>query len=230
MTIQKFIYPDFDLLDPELDTQEKEAVTDHDQGDNSIEDDYIKLFGALENPDIQTPEPKETKVDIEKISQESYQKGYETAKSEMNELLNNKQIEQEFCQLLTEILTKINIEQNINQELCSKISLIIQSTLKHLYKSIPTNFDALFQEHFLQIIKDGAKSNPITITIHNSRKELVAQIISEHIKDNIARIKLIEDDNLNTDDIKIAYENGIFEYKIDEIAATIDKIISKNLN
>ena len=97
-------------------------------------------------------------------------------------------------------------------------------------KSIPNNFDQLFQENFIPIIQHGISIGNVQIKLHSSQKELAAKIIASHIKDHISKIKLIEDDNLNTDEVKVEYANGIFQYKNDEIFTAVDKIISTNLN
>jgi hypothetical protein len=119
------------------------------------------------------------------------------------------------------------VKNNISQEVCE----VIKTILAQLNKLIPTNFDHLFQENFLPIIQNGILVGDIEIKMHPSRKESIAKIIAEHVKDsNISQIRLLEDDNLSTDDIKIEYANGTFQHKSDEISTAIDKIISNNLN
>jgi hypothetical protein len=229
---QKFIYQDFtDLLPPiaEEPLQLPEEVLPQQEESN----EYVELFSHVDEAgyvnkteEALVPDP----IDIEQVKLEKYEEGYKKAKEELEPLLARKEAEDNFLEKLNAKLDSLNITEEVTGNIAEEIIEIIQAILKPLNKALPTNFEKVFGEHFIPIIQKGISIGNIEIRSHSSKKEIIAKIIAERVKDNISRIKLIEDDNLNTDDIKVDYGNGQFQYKNDEILAAIDKIISTNLN
>jgi hypothetical protein len=232
---RKFIYKDFSDLLP---AQEQDSVVALDSdGQESESNEYADLFKQLdengythEQPSDSTPEEKPIEIDIEQIKLEKYEEGYKKAKEEFEALLAQKEAEDLVFANLTEKLNTLNITEEVTKNIALEVEEIIKTILNQLSKTLPTNFAKLFEENFISIIQHGISLGNIEIRTHSSKKEIAAKIIAEQLKDNISRIKLLEDDNLNTDDIKIDYGNGQFQYKDEEITAAIDRIISSNLN
>jgi flagellar biosynthesis/type III secretory pathway protein FliH len=234
-TITKFIYKDFSEL---VHSEESEQIAEE-EGDSTSEAErqYAELFGNVEDVELvprdhlQNEEEPDIQIDIEQIKKDFYQEGYQKAKEELEPLICAKELEDELRKKIIAQLDVLNLTEELRNNISQEVADVIKTILAQLNKLIPTNFDHLFQENFLPIIQNGILVGDVEIKMHPSKKESIAKIIVEHVKDsNISKIRLLEDDNLSTDDIKIEYANGTFQHKSDEIFAAIDKIISNNLN
>ena len=234
--ITKFVYEDFatfkdedheDVRKPILGKEDTISIQDLEIIENEEGDIDQKVGDVTE---VQEEVKEEVKEELIPESKDKYQEGYDAAKAELDPLLQQKQQDDLIYNQLHQKISAIEINDDFQKEILLQMSEIVKTSLEHLRKTLPTDFESIFQEKLFPVIKKGMKAGVVNINIHPSQKNIVTELIAKNVTENISQIKLLEDDNLNTDDIKVECHNASFEYKSDDIISAIDKMVSKDKN
>ena len=225
--INQAVVEHFDNITNEDEASEQEPATKV-AADKSMQDltENSQDNAEAENT-IQVQENIIPVLDVEQIKEEEYKKGYEAAKQESQAIIDQLKQDNQFIAILSEKINNFAIKDEYAKDLLNQIRDIVNLVAEKLYKELPTNFTNLLTEYISNLIQDNNKIGFIVIKIHPERKKLTEDVLElDKIEESKkAAIKIIEDDNLNTDDCLVEWNNGRWEYKIEQISAEIDKIL-----
>ena len=224
----------------------KEHLAKSSQGDDAQEQDNIinkaveKHFDDITtdgkneiNPEqkleqaVQESEEVIPVLDIAKIKEDEYEKGYKAAKTEDEIIIGNLKSEINLAKNIDNKLSTIEMPTDISDELTNLICQIIHEVANKLYRTLPIKFDKLLSEYLTNLINDNHKVGYIKIKIHPSQLDITNKILELDEMDKTKKelIKIVKDDNLNTDDCEVEWNNGHLEYKIEQIIKEIDTIL-----
>ena len=178
---------------------------------------------------IDEPENDEKELTIDEIKDESYNRGLDDAKANYEKVISELQIENNLSELLREKLSEISSEVNLDLQVAKITSEIISNIAKKIYLILPVDFEQILKSELLQSLKKIYKEGQITLSVNPVKYDFCKNILQVEnlpakLKENI---RVIKDDNIETNDCKVEWENTSLEYNQQQISAEIEKILEQ---
>lgn len=168
-------------------------------------------------------------VNLDDIRKEEYEKAMASAKAMYDPLIEAKDKEKNFSDLLYEKLSSIVPEIDFESQITKISAESISGIAKKLHLILPANFEEIISKGLIDKLKKFYKEGVISLTINPARYEICSDLLQSDsipvkFKDNF---QIIKDEALGLDDCKIQWNDTCLEYNQEQLASEIDKIIEQ---
>lgn len=183
-------------------------------------------------PPIKEEEEKDNihhQVNLEEIKKEEYEKALASAKAMYDPLIEAKEKDKNFSDLLYEKLSSIVPEIDFESQITKVSAESISGIARKLHLILPANFEEILSKGLIEKLKKFYKEGQIILTINPGRYEICSELLQSDsmpakFKDNF---QIVKDDTLGLDDCKIEWSDTCLEYNQEQLASEIDKIIEQ---
>jgi flagellar biosynthesis/type III secretory pathway protein FliH len=191
---------------------------------HSFSEDGQSLDLPLSSPAKAVPCPE---IDIEKIKEESYQRGYKEAESLLTPKLETKVAEDNLHNLLKEKLSATPPSADLGNSMFEIAAGLIAILAKKLHLAVPADFEAIILGEMMPIINKYYKKGKVIARVNPERVDYCNNLfrigeLAERLSENI---ELVPDEGVAKNDCSIEWDAARLEYHQEDLLTEADKIL-----
>lgn len=166
-------------------------------------------------------------IDVEKIKEEAYQKGYKEAESLLSGKLEAKVQNENLNNLLQEKLSSIEPSSDLSNETFEVASGLIAILAKKLHLAVPADFEAIILGEMVPVLNKYHKKGKVIVRVNPERVDYCNNLfrIGELPETLLGDIELVPDEAMLANDCSIDWQDATLEYNQEDLIEEADNIL-----
>lgn len=194
---------------------------------HSFSEDGQMLEEVAPMPKQEVAAPAIPEMDMEKIKEESYQKGYKEAEALFAPKIEAQQADESLHKLLQDKLTAIDSDKDLNSEIFEAGSGLIAILAKKLHLSVPADFEAIILGEMVPVLNKYHKKGKVIVRVNPERVDYCNNLfrIGELPEALLENIELVSDETVAANDCSIDWQDATLEYNQEDLLTEADNIL-----
>ena len=188
-----------------------------------------QILGEVEAPatTMAPVVPEEPMVDLERIKEESYQRGYKEAESLLSPKLEAQEGDKAFDVLIKDKLDSIRPAMDLKDNMFEMLSGLITIIAKKLHLTVPADFEAIILGEMVPVLNKHYKNGSIIVKVNPERVDYCNNLfkIGELPEKVFENIELIPDESVAKNDCNIEWQDALLKYNQEDLIVEADKIL-----